>query len=128
MPQLPVQITLHFEEADVSAPTQELGVSLVDELDALADVVESAQLIAELLATGSLPDEDAVARAPRLVNSVLAFASGRIRLLRQAALREVDPRHLRGRHNSRREVELGEDHDVVLLPLLPRRPLRRSRR
>lgn len=128
MSELPVQVTLHFEEADVSAPTGELGVSLVDELDALADVVESAQLLAELLATSSLPDEDAISRAPRLLTSILAVASGRLRLLRQVALREVDPRHLRGRHNSRREVEVGEDHDLVLLPLLPRRPLRRSRR
>ena len=37
------------------------------EVEHLAEVLESARLIAVLLATGGLPDDDAVRHAPRLL-------------------------------------------------------------
>ena len=97
------------------------AVSLVDEHSALADVVESAQLIAELLATGGLSDCETTRRAPSLLVAVLAIFKGRLRLLRKVALQEVDSTLLVGRHNARQApVRRGEDQ-YVLLPSRPRR-------
>lgn len=98
------------------------AVSLVDELRALADVVESAQLVAELLATGSLTDREATTRAPRLLVAVLAILHGRLRLLRKVALKEVDAKLVAGRHNARQApVRRWEDPDVLLLTLAGRK-------
>lgn len=97
------------------AGVSDASVSLVDELDALADVIDSAQLVTELLANGGLPDGEAVARAPRMLEAVLAVASSRLRLLRKVILRQADPGLLRGRRNARQPpVQKWEDPDLLL--------------
>ena len=115
MPELPVQVAMHIEEANVRTE-EECGVSLVDELGGVADAIGSAGLLAELLATNSLPDKHAIADVPRFLASVLSIAEGRIRLLRKIVLGEAAPRHVSGRHNRRDPTVAKGDLDVVLLP------------
>lgn len=89
-------------------------VSLADELAALAEVLESAQLLAELLANHGLPDSDAEMRAPRMLEAVLAVAIGRVRLLRKVVVGAADVRLLVGRHNKALPLSAGNDPDVHL--------------
>lgn len=89
-------------------------VSLTDELAALEDVLESAQLLAEMIQNDHLPDVDSRNRAPGLLAAVLGLALGRVMLLRQVVLRQADSRLLVGRHNHREQVSKGEDPDVLL--------------
>lgn len=116
MQELPVPRTLFG-----GAVAMKARISLVDELDALAGVIESAQLLAELLATNGLPDDDSAKRAPRLLETVLAMAQGRIRLLRKVVLEEADVSLLLGRHNRAFGNGSGDDPDVRLSASMLRR-------
>ena len=99
-------------------------VSLVDELAALEDVIESAQLLAELLQNEHLPDAESRNKAPGLLVAVLGLAMGRVKLLRQVVLRQADSGLLVGRHNRRDRVLKGEDPDVLLGTSRRKRPRR----
>lgn len=101
-------------------------VSLADELAGLADVLESAQLLAELLVTNAMPDEVTSARAPKMLEAVLALAVGRVRLLRKVVVGAADVEHLVGRHNRSIATVTGDDPDVHL-PQLPLHSARRRR-
>ena len=74
-------------------------ISLAAELADLATVLESAQLIAELLVNGDLPDDDAVNRAPKMLEAVLALAVGRVRLLRKVVIGAADAALIEHRNN-----------------------------
>ncbi len=89
-------------------------VSLADELAELASVLESAQLIAELLDTASMPDAESAARAPRMLAAVLELTRSRMLLLRQVVMQQADVSLLAGRRNQRDRVAPGEDQDVIL--------------
>jgi hypothetical protein len=89
-------------------------VSLADELAELALVLESAEMLAELLDTGSLPDDDAASRAPRMLAALIELALHRVRLLRKVVLQQADVALLAGRRNKRDRVAKGEDPDVLL--------------
>lgn len=89
-------------------------VSLTDELAALEDVIESAQLLAELIQNEHLPDMDSRSRAPGLLAAVLGLALGRVKLLRQVVLKQADSGLLVGRHKYRDRVLRSEDPDVLL--------------
>ncbi len=92
-------------------------VSLVDELAALGAVIESAEMLAEMLVDGALPDGDAQSRAPKMLASVLGMAKGRIELVRQVVLHQADPKLLVGRCNYRvGPVQPHEDPDIILGP------------
>lgn len=99
-------------------------ISLVDELAALEDVIESAQMLAELLQNDHLPDLDSRERAPGMLAAVLGLAIGRVKLLRQVVLQQADSGLLVGRHNYRDRVEQGEDPDVLLGAPQRRKPKR----
>ena len=93
------------------------NVSLVDELAALGHVIESAEMLAEMLADSALPDVDAQSRAPKMLAAVLGMAKGRIELLRQVVLLQADPKLLVGRNNYRLgPVQRHEDPDIILGP------------
>ena len=96
------------------------GVSLADELAELAAVLESAQLIAELLDSGAMPDAESAARAPGMLAAVLELTRSRVMLLRQVVMQEADVSLLAGRRNQRDRVAPGEDQDVIL-PAMRRR-------
>ena len=90
-------------------------ISLVNELLGLEAVLESAELIADLLANHHLPDSESSARAPHLVAAVIDLALNRVRLLRRVVLQQADPLLLAGRYNTRRgPVEAWEEPDVFL--------------
>ena len=95
-------------------------VSLADELAELAAVLESAQLIAELLDNGAMPDAESASRAPRMLAAVLELTRSRMMLLRQVVMQEADVSLLAGRRNQRDRVAPGEDQDVIL-PAMRRR-------
>ena len=102
------------------------NVSLADELAELAAVLESAEMLADLLATDSMPDEESMARTPRLLAAVIELALGRLRLLRQVVRQQLNPSVLAGRRNTRApNVERWEDPDIVLGP--GRAPRRKGR-
>lgn len=101
-------------------------VSLADELAELVHVLESAQLIAELLGTEGLPDADSTRRAPKMLEAVLALAIERVRLLRKVVIAAVGVENLVARHNRAGERQRGDDPDVHLPPSAPR-PARRRR-
>ncbi len=101
--------------------TKSTSVSLAAELDELADVIESAQLLAELLATNALPHDDAVSRAPKMLESVLALAAGRVRLLRKVVVGAADAALIENRNNRAFPAREGDDPDVVLPAPHPRR-------
>lgn len=96
-------------------------VSLADELAELAAVLESAQLIAELLDNGGLPDDDTVARAPKMLEAVLTLAVGRVRLLRKVVIGAADAGLIEHRNNRALSHREGDDPDVVLPVKKPRR-------
>lgn len=90
-------------------------VSLVDELAALGDALESAEMLAEMMVNGALPDLDDQARAPRMLAAVLGMAKGRIELLRKVVLGQAESGLLVGRHNFRiSPVHAHEDPDIIL--------------
>lgn len=89
-------------------------VSLADELAELAAVLESAQLIAELLDTHSMPDAESAARAPGMLAALLELTRSRMMLLRLVAMQQADASLLAGRRNQRARVAPGEDADVIL--------------
>ena len=93
-------------------------ISLAAELAGLEETLESAQLIAELLVTHGLPDDDSVNRAPKMLESVLALAVGRVRLLRKVVIGAADPALIEHRNNRALPHHEGDDPDVVLA--LPR--------
>lgn len=101
-------------------------VSLADELATLADTLEGAQLLAELLATGALPDDEAVARAPMMLWAALALAIERVRLLRKVVIGAANIENVVARHNRAGQRQRGDDPDVHLPPSAPR-PARRRR-
>ncbi len=88
--------------------------SLADELAELASVLESAEMLAELLDTGGLPDGDTASRAPRMLAAVIELALHRVRLLRKVVLHQADVGLLVGRRNKRDRIAKGEDPDVLL--------------
>ncbi len=90
------------------------SISLAHELAELVHVIESAQLFAELLVTGGLPDDDAVKRAPKLLEAVLALAAGRVRLLRKVVVGAADVALIEDRNNRALPRVQGDDPDVVL--------------
>ncbi|MDX2013659.1 MAG: hypothetical protein SFW67_25925 [Myxococcaceae bacterium] len=93
------------------------NVSLVDEFAALGHVIESAEMLAEMIVNGELPDVEAQSRAPKMVAAVLGMAKGRVELLRQVVLRQADPKLLVGRSNYRLgPVQRHEDPDIILGP------------
>lgn len=92
------------------------GISLADELATLAATLEGVQLLAELLATGALPDDEANARAPKTLEAALAISVGRLRLLRRVVVGSADVALIAGRRNTRDRVAPGEDPDVILGP------------
>lgn len=96
-------------------------VSLADELATIGEVLESAQLLAEMLTTNAMPDEDTSERAPRMMEAVLALAAGRVRLLRKVVVGGADVQLLVGRHNRAHGRVEGDDPDVHL-------PVRRRRK
>lgn len=106
---------------------QRQGVSLSDELELLADLVEVAQVLAESLAVcgagrsrTSGGGEHTQDRAPRLLASTLALIEARLRLTRQTIVGSAPPAAIAARHNRRGSVEPGDDPDVVLpLPSSP---------
>lgn len=112
MPYLPLPFPLRIGTLTVAPPR----VSLADELSTLADTLEGAQLLAEMLATDGLPDDEAVARAPKMLESALALAVGRVRLLRRVVVGSADVALIAGRRNTRDRVTPGEDPDVILGP------------
>lgn len=91
-------------------------VSLADELAELGSVLESAEMPAELLDTGGLPDDDAVARAPRMLAAIIELALHRVRLLRKVVMQQADVALVAGRRNKRDQFAKGEDPDVLLGP------------
>lgn len=91
-------------------------VSLADELTTLIDSLEGVQVLAELLATDALPDDEAVSRAPRMLEAALALTVGRVRLLRKVVVGGADVALIVGRRNTRDRVAAGEDPDVILGP------------
>ena len=117
MQELPVQVPVFGGAVTVAPPK----VSLADELAKLADTLEGVQLLAELLATGGLPDDEAVTRAPKMLEAALALAVGRVRLLRKVAIGAADTALLEDRKNRASTRHLGDDPDVTL-------PQRRHRR
>ncbi len=92
-------------------------VSLAAELAGIADTLESAQLIAELLVNDALPDDDTVNRAPRMLEAVLSLAVGRVRLLRKVLIGAADAGLIEHRNNRALPHREGDDPDVVLPPL-----------
>lgn len=101
------------------------SISLVNELLALEAVLESAELIATLLANEGLPNVDSQARAPLLVAGVLDMALGRVRLLRRVVAQQADPMLLAGRYNVRQgRVKAWEEPDVFLRGAAPPKPKR----
>jgi hypothetical protein len=94
----------------------EESISLAHELAELASVLESAEMLAELLETGSLPDDDAASRAPRMLAAVIEIALHRVRLLRKVVMQQADVALLAGRRNKRDRVAKGEVPDVLLGP------------
>lgn len=102
-------------------PGEPVALSLVDELAELEKVLESAELLADLLANAHLPDSQTEERAPLMVATIIDLALNRVRLLRQVVLQEADPRLLLGRRNTRpSKLASWEDPDV-LMPVIPRR-------
>lgn len=99
-------------------------VSLTDELAAFEDVVEAAQLLAEMIQNDHLPDLDSRNRAPGLLAAVLGLVLGRVKLLRQVVLQQADSGLLVGRHNYRERVQKREDPDILLGALQPKKPSR----
>ena len=91
-------------------------VSLADELATLADTLEGVQLLAELLATGALPDDEAATKVPEMLEAALALVVGRVRLLRKVVVGSADVALIVGRRNTRDRVAPGEDLDVILGP------------
>ena len=91
-----------------------MRISLADELAELAAVLESAQLIAELLDNGAMPDAESAARAPGMLAAVLELTRSRMMLLRQVVIQQADVSLLVGRRNQRDRVAPGEDADVIL--------------
>jgi hypothetical protein len=89
-------------------------LSVADELAALTDVLESAQLLAELLDTKGLPDDDTTSRAPRMLVAVIGLAVDRLAQLRRAITQQGDVASLVNRRNRRASVARGEDADVLL--------------
>ena len=77
-------------------------------------MLESAQLIAELLDTQSMPDAESAARAPGMLAAVLELTRSRKLLLRYVVMLQADVSLLAGRRNQRDRVALGEDADVIL--------------
>lgn len=112
------------EVPDVGGIVKTEKVSLADELAAIAEVLESAQLIAELLATNAMPDEYTSERAPKMLEAVLALAVARVRLLRKVVIGAADVRLLVGRNNRAGVAHAGDDPDVHL-PSSPRSARRR---
>jgi len=92
------------------------SISLVAELAGIADTLESAQLIAELLVTNGLPDDDAVNRAPKMLEAVLSLAVERVRLLRKVVIGAADAALIEHRNNRALPHREGDDPDVVLPP------------
>lgn len=90
------------------------AISLADELEGLADALEAAQLLAELMATNGLPDDDANSRAPKLLESVLSLAVGRVQLLRKVVAGTADVRLLLSRKNRAVARHRGDDPDVLI--------------
>lgn len=90
------------------------AISLAAELDGIADTLESAQLITDLLANDGLPDDDAVKRAPKLLRAVLTLAVGRVRLLRKVVIGAADAALIVHRNNRALPHREGDDPDVVL--------------
>lgn len=99
---------------DVGEIRTNAAISLADELEGLAETLEAAQLIAELLATHAMPDDAAVSRAPKMLESVLSMAVGRVRLLRKVVAGAADVRLLLCRRNHALARHPGDDPDVVL--------------
>lgn len=91
-------------------------VSLADELATLIDTLEGVQLLAELVATDALPDNEAVINAPKMLEAALAISVGRLRLLRSVVVGSADVALIAGRRNTRDRVAPGEDPDVILDP------------
>jgi hypothetical protein len=89
-------------------------VSLADELTELISVLESAEMLAELLENDALPDADAASRAPRMLAAVIEIALQRVRLLRKVVRQQADVSLLAGRRNKRDRVAPGEDPDVLI--------------
>ena len=89
-------------------------VSLADELAELAAVLESAQLIAELLDNDAMPDAESAARAPGMLAAVLELTRSRMLLLRQVVIQQADVSLLAGRRNQRDHLAPCEDADVIL--------------
>lgn len=89
-------------------------ISLADELAELADTLEAAQLIAELLVTNAMPDEESSTRAPKMLEAILSLAIGRVRLLRKAVVGGADFSLLVARHNRVGATGRGDDPDVQL--------------
>ena len=89
-------------------------MNLADELAAIAEVLESAQLIAELLSTHAMPDQHTSERAPKMLEAVLALAVARVGLLRKVVVGAVDVQLLASRHNRALHRQAGDDPDVQL--------------
>lgn len=96
-------------------------VSLAAELATLAVSLEAAQLLAELLATSGLPDDEAVTKVPKMLEAALALAAGRVHLLRKVVIGAADAALLEDRKNRASTRHQGDDPDVTL-------PQRRHRR
>lgn len=96
-------------------------VSLASELAELVEVLESAQLIAELMATDAMPTVETSERAPSMVGAVLALAVARVRLLRKVVVGAADIELLVARHNRALPHREGDEPDVVLPPPRQRR-------
>lgn len=90
-------------------------LSLSGELSLLEDALSAAASIAELLATKSLPSDEAAAHAPIEINGVLVLVTARMTHLRRVLSCEADPLELLAPHNSVPDNELG-DPDVRLRP------------
>lgn len=110
MPYLPVSPPLRIGAVTVAPPR----VSLADELTTLADTLEGAQLLAELLATGGLPDDEVVTRAPKMLEAALALTVGRVRLLRKVVIEAADVALLEDRKNRARARRNDDDPDVLV--------------
>lgn len=89
-------------------------VSLAHELSELVSVLESAEMLAELLENDGLPDDDAASRAPRMLAAVIEIALQRVRLLRNVGLQQADVALLLGRRNKRDRVTKTDDPDVLI--------------
>lgn len=88
------------------------AIILADELEGHADTLEAAQLLAELLATHALPDDDAA--SPKMLESVLSLAVGRVQLLRKVVAGAADVRLLLSRRNHSLARHPGDDPDILL--------------